>query len=179
MNDEQLIFEKYNELHEGLFDRAKANVAGAVGAVKELGNRVGGAVKGAVAGATGNVQGAQAAAAQGQQGANAGTLAKIQSYRNTAHVKFKKLADETFADLQKLGIDLKKVSPNTINTFTSALSKSFDALIQNITNPPQPAQQAQQQPAKPAAKPVAKVNATPVTAAPQTQQAVPKATRTP
>ena len=72
--DNRLIFEKYTPktLEEGMWDRLKARGAGAVGAVKGLGQQAAGAVKGAVAGVKGDVAGVQAAQQQRQAGAAQG-----------------------------------------------------------------------------------------------------------
>jgi hypothetical protein len=115
-------------IEEGIWDRAKANVAGVGGAVKGFGQRVAGGVKGAVAGATGDIAGAKAAAQQGKMGKAAGSVAKINSYRATAQQKIKKLTDEILGDLSKLGIDIK-ANPNIANGFIGTLNKGFDSLV--------------------------------------------------
>jgi hypothetical protein len=120
-----------NALNEGLWDRTKARAAGAVGAVKGIGNQVAGGVKGAIAGATGNVAGATAAAQQGRQGAVSGQVAKINSYKATAQEKIKKLTNEIFSDLGKLGINVKANS-NIANGFVGQLNKSFDQLTTSL-----------------------------------------------
>ncbi len=137
-NDTKLIFEKYDDLHEGLFSRLQAQGAGAVGAVKGLGNKVAGSVKGAVAGLKGDVKGFQDAQQQRHEGDTAGQLAKIESYRQTALSKIKNLTTEIFDDMAKLGIDVKKVSPNSVNMFTGQLDKSFENLINSIKTPAAP-----------------------------------------
>jgi histidyl-tRNA synthetase len=98
--DSNLIFETYTKVNEGLFDRAKANVAGAVGSVKGLGQQVAGTVKGAVAGAQGNVGGVQQAQQQVQAGKTTGAIAKAESYKATALKKIDKLTAEIMNDLQ-------------------------------------------------------------------------------
>lgn len=120
-----------NAINEGLWDRTKARAAGAVGAVKGIGQQIAGGVKGAVAGATGNVAGAAQAAQQGQQGRAAGQVAKINSYKATAQEKIKKLTNEIFGDLGKLGIDVKANS-NIANGFIGQLNKSFDQLTSSL-----------------------------------------------
>ena len=120
-----------NALNEGLWDRTKARAAGAVGTVKGIGNQVAGGVRGAIAGATGNVAGATAAAQQGRQGAVSGQVAKINSYKATAQEKIKKLTNEIFSDLGKLGIDVKANS-NIANGFVGQLNKSFDQLTSSL-----------------------------------------------
>ena len=130
--ESHLIYETYQNLDEGVFDRLKARSAQAVGAIKGAGNRIAGTAKGAVAGMKGDTAGVLAAQTQKQQGAIQSELAKIQSYRQTAMAKFKGLSDEVFGDMAKLGIDVKKISPNSINVFTSALDKAFDALVTQI-----------------------------------------------
>jgi hypothetical protein len=138
--DSHLIFETYANtsankqiLEEGLFDRVKAKGAQAVGTVKGLGQQAAGAVKGAVAGAKGDVAGVQAAQQQQQAGKVAGSLAKIESYQATATKKLQKTANEIFADMGKLGIDVQKISPNSINVFVGQLTKAFDALKKEVT----------------------------------------------
>ena len=120
-----------NALNEGLWDRTKARAAGAVGTVKGIGNQVAGGVRGAIAGATGNVAGATAAAQQGRQGAVSGQVAKINSYKATAQEKIKKLTNEIFSDLGKLGIDVK-ANANVANGFVGQLNKSFDQLTTSL-----------------------------------------------
>jgi len=120
--------EDIKAIEEGIWDRAKANVAGVGGAVKGFGQRVAGGVKGAVAGATGDIAGAKAAAQQGKMGKAAGSVAKINSYRATAQQKIKKLTDEILGDLSKLGIDIK-ANPNIANGFIGTLNKGFDSLV--------------------------------------------------
>jgi len=115
-------------IEEGIWDRAKANVAGVGGAVKGFGQRVAGGVRGAVAGATGDIAGAKAAAQQGKMGKAAGSVAKINSYRATAQQKIKKLTDEILSDITKLGIDIK-ANPNIANGFIGTLNKGFDSLV--------------------------------------------------
>jgi hypothetical protein len=135
--DNHLIFEKYipKTLEEGMFDRLKARGAGAVGAVKGLGQQAMGAVKGAVAGVKGDVAGVQAAQQQRQAGAAQGDIAKVESYRTTANQKLTKLSQEIFADIGKLGIDIKKIAPQSMNAFTNALDKAFVALIEQLKQP--------------------------------------------
>jgi hypothetical protein len=135
--DNRLIFEKYTPktLEEGMFDRLKARGAGAVGTVKGLGQQAIGAVKGAVAGVKGDVAGVQAAQQQRQAGAVQGDIAKVENYRATANEKLTKLAQEIFADIGKLGIDVKKVSPNSMNVFTKNLDNAFAALIEELKQP--------------------------------------------
>jgi len=137
--ENQLIFEKYlnngnqvQNLNEGLIDRIKSKAAGAVGAVRGMGQQVSGTVKGAVAGAKGNVAGVKQAAQQVQQGKTAGPVAKVESYRNTAVKKFDKVSNEVFTDLQKLGINLDKMSPQSLNNFKNNLNKAFDEVVNNI-----------------------------------------------
>ena len=120
-----------NALNEGLWDRTKARASGAVGAVKGIGNQVAGGVRGAIAGATGNVAAASAAAQQGRQGAVSGQVAKINSYKATAQEKIKKLTNEIFSDLGKLGIDVK-ANTNVANGFVGQLNKSFDQLTASL-----------------------------------------------
>ena len=135
--DNQLIFENYTSktLQEGMFDRLKASGAGAIGAVKGLGQQAVGAVKGAVAGVKGDVAGVQAAQQQRQAGAVQGDIAKIENYRKTAKEKLNKLAQEIFTDLGKLGIDVKKVSPNSMNDFAKTLDNAFVKLNEELKNP--------------------------------------------
>lgn len=118
-------------LNEGLWDRTKARAAGAVGAVKGIGQQIAGGVKGAVAGASGNVAGAAQAAQQGKQGAVSGQVAKINSYKATAQQKIQKLSNEIFSDLGKLGIDTK-ANPNIANGFIGQLNKSLDQLTSSL-----------------------------------------------
>lgn len=169
-----------NALNEGLWDRTKARAAGAVGAVKGIGNQVAGGVKGAIAGATGNVAGATAAAQQGRQGAVSGQVAKINSYKATAQEKIKKLTNEIFSDLGKLGIDVKANS-NIANGFVGQLNKSFDQLTTSLQGDASAAAPAT---ATPSAKPPvlrskspapagAPAPVTPTTAAPATSTTVP------
>lgn len=124
-----------NAINEGLWDRTKARAAGAVGAVKGLGQQIAGGVKGAVAGATGNIAGAAQAAQQGQQGRVSGQVAKINSYKATAQEKIKKLTNEIFSDLGKLGIDVKANS-NIANGFIGQLNKSFEQLTSSLQGAP-------------------------------------------
>jgi len=165
--DSHSIYETYKQtsanqeiIQEGLFDRLKAKGAGAVGTVKGLGQQAAGMAKGAVAGLKGDTAGVQAAQQQRQAGAIQGQLAKIDSYQNTAVQKLNKTAQEIFADMAKLGIDVKKVSPNSINTFTGQLTKAFDALKAEVS---QPAGATPAAPAAPAAS-AAPAAATPVKA---------------
>lgn len=164
-NDAHKIYETYKShsankevLEEGILDRLKARTAGAVGAVKGAGQQVAGTVKGAVAGAKGDVAGVQAAQQQKQLGGVQGQISKLESYRATAQKKIKKASDEIFNDISKLGIDLKRISPNSINVFTANLDKAFESLISSVKAgatqqptstqpPPQPqaANQPQQQ----------------------------------
>lgn len=135
--DTRLIFEKYTPktLEEGMWDRLKARGAGAVGTVKGLGQQAAGAVKGAVAGVKGDVAGVQAAQQERQAGAVKGDIAKVESYRKTANEKLNKLAQEIFADIGKLGIDVKKVSPNSMNVFTTNLDNAFAKVIDDLKQP--------------------------------------------
>lgn len=138
--DAHLIYETYTKsaaqqeiIQEGLFDRLKARGSQAVGTVKGLGQQAAGAVKGAVAGVKGDTAGVEAAQKQRQAGAAQGELAKIDSYQATATQKLQKTAEEIFADMSKLGIDIKKVSPNSMNTFIGQLTKAFDALKKEVS----------------------------------------------
>lgn len=165
--DSRLIFETYARtsankqiLQEGLFDRMKARGAQAVGAVKGFGNQAAGAVKGAVAGMKGDTAGVQAAAQQRQAGAIQGELAKIDSYQATATQKLQNLANEIFADLGSLGIDVARVSPNSINTFVGQLNSAFTALKDEVATNASAAAPA------PAATPAAPAAAAPTSAAP-------------
>ncbi len=137
--DMHKIFETYTTtsakqeiVEEGILDRLKTRGAQAVGAVKGAKDQIAGSVKGAVAGMKGDTAGVQAAQQQRQQGSIQGQIAKLESYRATAQQKIKKTSDEIFADLGKLGIDLKKISPNSINVFSASLDKSFQALIDSV-----------------------------------------------
>lgn len=147
---------KFNDniqaIEEGLWDRTKARVAGVGGAVKGLGQRVAGGVKGAVAGATGDIAGAQAAAQQGKAGKAAGPVAKVNSYRNTAQTKIKKLTDEILNDLSKLGIDIK-ANQNIANGFIGNLNKGFDTLVNQLQGSAAPGAGAP--PSTPASAPTA------------------------
>ena len=154
--DAHLIFEAYNNrtdkqvIQEGFFDRAKANVSGAVGSVKGLGQQVAGTVKGAVAGAKGNVAGVQQAAQQVQAGKTSGAIAKAESYKATALQKIDKLTAEIMADLGKLGIDPGALN-SANNSFKKNLANSLNALITGLKTPA-PAAPAPAAPA-PAAQP--------------------------
>lgn len=137
-NDQKLLLEAYLRVNEGFMDRVKARGAQVAGTVQGLGNQVAGAVKGAVAGLKGDAEGVKAAQNQRQAGAIQGQLAKINSYKATASQKFKKVADEIFADLEKLGINLTGVTANNINMFIGQLDKAFNTLIQTISTPTTP-----------------------------------------
>lgn len=137
--ENELIFEKYvggskpiQNLNEGLIDRIKSKAAGAVDAVKGVGQQVKGTVQGAVAGAKGNVAGVKQAAQTVKQGKTAGPVAKVESYKKTAIKKFDKISNEVFNDLAKLGINLQKVSPNSLKNFKNNLNKAFDQVIADI-----------------------------------------------
>ena len=173
--DSHQIFETYIKtsasqeiIQEGLFDRLKARGAQAVGTVRGLGQQAAGLAKGAVAGVKGDVAGVQAAQQQKQAGAVQGQLAKIDSYQNTAVQKLNKTAQEIFADMAKLGIDVKKVSPNSINTFTGQLTKAFDALKSEVSQPAATTTQPEAEPA--AAAPAAVAPTAPTAAAPTAAQ---------
>jgi len=137
--ENQLIFERYtttsksNEtINEGLIDRVKSKTAGAVGAVKGAAQQVKGAVKGAIAGAKGDQTGVEKSMEIKKAGKIAGPIAKVESYRKTAVKKFDNVAAEVFSDLNKLGIDIQKVSPQSLNNFKRNLNKAFDEIIINI-----------------------------------------------
>jgi hypothetical protein len=135
--DTRLIFEKYTPktLEEGMWDRLKARGAGAVGTVKGLGQQVTGAAKGAVAGVKGDIPGVQAAYQQRKSGAVQGDIAKVENYRKTANEKLTKLSEEIFADIGKLGINIKQIAPQSMNAFKNALDKAFVALIEQLKQP--------------------------------------------
>lgn len=164
--DMHKIFETYKStaatkeiVQEGILDQLKARGAGAVGAVKGLGNRVAGATKGAIAGVKGDTAGVQAAAQQTAQGKIQGDIAKIESYRQTALGKFNKVKEDVMNDINALGLSVGKVSSKSLNTYTTNLDRAFQSLIddmkksaglapQSQTPPPvpqQPPNQAQQQ----------------------------------
>ena len=165
-----------NALNEGLWDRTKARASGAVGTVKGIGNQVAGGVRGAIAGATGNVAAATAAAQQGRQGAVSGQVAKINSYKATAQEKIKKLTNEIFSDLGKLGIDVK-ANTNVANGFVGQLNKSFDQLTSSLQGGAPAAVTPVAKPpvlrSKSAAPAVAPAPATPTTAAPAAASVAP------
>lgn len=143
--ENQLIFERYanvnkpaavgkteEALNEGLIDRVKSKAAGAVGAVKGAVQQVKGTVQGAVAGAKGDQTGVQKGIDTKKAGKTAGPVAKVESYRKTAIKKFDGVATEVFDDLKKLGIDVQKVSPQSLNNFKKNLNKAFDDVVANI-----------------------------------------------
>lgn len=123
-----------NEINEGIWDRAKAQVAGVAGTVKGLGDRaVGSAVQG-YGSITKNTAAKQAGQSLVQRGRASGEIAKIESYRNTAKQKIQKLSEEIFSDLKKLGIDLKGLNPNIANSFVGSLNKGFDTLVGSLNS---------------------------------------------
>jgi len=169
MNDDsKLIFEKYNEIHEGIFSRGKAQVAGAVGAVKGLGDRIAGTVKGGMAGLKGDVKGVKTANAQRQAGANAGMNAKVESYKKTVNDKIENLMNEFKTDATKLGIaDENKIGTNLMN-FRVNMERAASYFIETLINPNQPAQTTQQPPKRtaPPKKPAAPTSQPPPAASP-------------
>ena len=123
-----------NQVSEGIWDRAKAQVAGVSGAVKGIGDRaVGAAVRG-YGGLTKNTAVQQAGQALSNKGKASGQIAKIENYRNTAKQKIQKLSNEIFSDLQKLGINLQGLGANVANGFIGNLNKGFDQLITDINS---------------------------------------------
>jgi len=135
--DNRLIFEKYTPktLEEGMFDRLKARGAGAVGAVKGLGQQAKGAFKGAVAGIKGDVAGVQAAQQQRQAGAAQGDIAKIESYRKTANKKIQNFTRDIFNDMNKLGINVSSMEAFILHVFNNNLNTAFDGIINKLKQP--------------------------------------------
>lgn len=119
-----------NQINEGLFDRAKANVAGAVGAVKGIGARASGTLGAAKAAFSGNTAGAQAAAQKAAAGKQMGLDAKTQSIVNSHQKKIAKAIDEFTKDLSKL----KLSDPNSVNS----LKQSLNAQVQSAVKPAAP-----------------------------------------
>ena len=143
--ENELIFERYTKvnkpaavgkteetINEGLIDRVKSKAAGAVGAVKGAAQQVTGTVKSAMAGAKGDQVGVQKGMEMKKAGKTVGPVAKVESYRKTAMKKFDGVANEVFNDLKKLGIDVQKVSPQSLNNFKRNLNKAFDDVVANI-----------------------------------------------
>jgi hypothetical protein len=168
--------EHLKTINEGLWDRTKANAAGAVGAVKGVGDKIAGTAIGALGGATNNQAAVQAGQAQKQRGKSSGELAKIDSYKATAQKKINKLSEEIFNDLKKLGIDIK-LNPNAANGFTGQLNKGFSDLINNINTQNATSTTPAAAPASPAAAPATKLvsKAPASTAAPTPAPATPSA----
>jgi hypothetical protein len=156
---------EYQELlGEGIWDRMKASGAGAVGAVKGVADRVGGAIntaKGNIANAAGNfvanniqsdpsqgnklTQYGQQQISQGQQqtqqGQQAGMNSKIQSYVTNA-------SNTIVNDFQKLGLPLADST-----AFKQALIQTFYNAMKPVQQTPQPVSKPvirRQQPTKPA-----------------------------
>ena len=148
--------EHLKTINEGIWDRTKANAAGAVGAVKGVGDKIAGTAIGALGGATNNQAAVQAGQAQKQRGKSSGELAKIDSYKATAQKKINKLSEEIFSDLKKLGIDIK-LNPNAANGFTGQLNKGFSDLINNINTQNAAGTSTTTAPATPAAAPASKL----------------------
>jgi len=173
-----------NILNEGLWDKTKARAAGAVGAVKGVGDRLAGSAIGAIGGATNNQAAIQAGQAQKQRGQARGQVSKIESYKKSAFNKINKLSEEIFKDLKDLGIDLKGTNPNAANGFIGQLNKGFNDLIANVnaggagTNPTPAAASA---PAAPATRivPRASAPASPSAAAPASAPSTPAPASTP
>ena len=130
--DAHLIFERYQNVNEGILDRLKARGAGAVGAVKGAGNRLAATAKGTVAGMTGDVAGVQAANQQKAMGKIQGDIAKVESYRKTALSKINKLSLEIFADIAQLGINLGPIRQQAQMSFSNALSAALDKVINDM-----------------------------------------------
>jgi len=119
-----------NQINEGLFDRAKANVAGAVGAVKGMGARISGTAGAAKAAFGGNTAGAQASVQKAAAGKQMGLDAKTQSIISSHQKKLAKAIDDFTGDLNKL----KLSDPNSVNQ----LKQSLNAQVQSAVKAPAP-----------------------------------------
>ena len=113
----QNIYE--STVNENLLNRIGANIAGATGAV-------GGALKGAYYGWTGNAQGAADAATKAKN-------AKFDSYKKAADAKLEKIYNEITTDLTKLNLVDQTVMKPVIDQFKQNLANSFSQFLQVIT----------------------------------------------
>ena len=160
-------------LNEGLWDKTKARAAGAVGAVKGVGDRLAGSAIGAIGGATNNQAAVQAGQAQKQRGQAKGQISKIESYKKSAFNKINKLSEEIFKDLKDLGIDLKGTNPNAANGFIGQLNKGFNDLITQINTGAAGTSTPTPPPSAPASKLVSKAPAPSVAPASATASSPP------
>lgn len=117
-----------NQINEGLFDRAKANVAGAVGTVKGMGARASGTLGAAKAAFLGNDAALQAAGQKAASGKQMGIDAKTQSIVGSHQQKVTKAIDDYANDLKKL----KLSDPRSVDQ----LKQSLTAQIQSAVKAP-------------------------------------------
>jgi len=113
--ESRLIFEKYSarRVDEGLADEAKTSDNGSV---KGLSQQAASVIKGTVPGPKGDIS-------------------KVENYSATASTKLNKTAQEIIADINKLGVDVRKLSPKSIDTFTVNLNDAFGKLIEELRQP--------------------------------------------
>ena len=120
-------------LNEGLWDKTKARAAGAVGAVKGVGDRLAGSAIGAIGGATNNQAAVQAGQAQKQRGQAKGQISKIESYKKSAFNKINKLSEEIFKDLKDTVIGKEKSkSPSRTTTGTTPAREQLKAQFKQL-----------------------------------------------
>lgn len=120
-----------NQINEGLFDRAKANVAGAVGTVKGMGARASGTLGAAKAAFFGDKPGVQAAADKAASGKQMGIDAKTQSIVGSHQQKLTKAIDDYANDLNKL----KLSDPGSVNKLKQDLTSQIQSAVRAPTAP--------------------------------------------
>lgn len=126
-DDLNLINEQYLVIREGIFDRLKAQGAGAVASVGGLGQKIAAGAKGAYAGATGNSQMARQAVKQGQSAQNLSQNAKVTSIIKSHTQKLQAAYDDFIQDLEKLQVS----TPQQVQQYNQAFQVILSALTNN------------------------------------------------
>lgn len=120
-----------NQINEGLFDRAKANVAGAVGTVKGIGARASGTLGAAKAAFTGDQAALQAAGQKAAAGKQMGVDAKTQSIVGSHQQKLTKAINDYANDLNKL----KLSDPKSVDQLKQDLTSQIQSAVKVPTAP--------------------------------------------
>jgi hypothetical protein len=147
--DQQMLEEAYTQIQEGFWDRFKARGAGAMGAIKGMGQQIkgdlqksaGSAVSGM--GDTGKSFGDELSQ-KGQQNIEGGKVsghnAKIEYLKKNLDKRIQKFVGGIKEDIQKLGLDIGNIEMiSGINDALNNLKKSVNAPV--ATPPPLPQQE--------------------------------------
>jgi hypothetical protein len=138
-SDNKLILEQYKKIQEGLIDRTKANISSIGGEVRGLKQRIGGHIKGAIAGYNKDDEAYNTAKQEIESGKNLGLDAKTNSIVRSHFKKLRAVIQDFTDDLTELDI----LSRENARWYNDELMKVIENMtkketVQNLPVPEKP-----------------------------------------